>query len=62
MTGGADRIGAVDELVALVNDDGKVYGSAPRSVVRRDNLRHGATGVLVLNSAGDVYVHRRTST
>jgi isopentenyldiphosphate isomerase len=61
VTGGADRIGAVDELVALVDDDGRVCGSAPRSVVRRDNLRHGATGVLVRNSADDIYVHRRTS-
>jgi len=51
-----------DELVALVDDSGVVIGSAPRSVVRRDNLRHGATGVLVRNAAGDVYVHRRTET
>lgn len=52
----------MDELVALVDDGGRVCGSAPRSVVRRDNLRHGATGVLVRNSAGEIYVHRRTRT
>jgi mutator protein MutT len=52
----------MDELVALFDSDGEACGTAPRSVVRRDNLRHGATGVLVRNSAGDIYVHRRTPT
>ncbi|HEY0475545.1 MAG TPA: NUDIX domain-containing protein, partial [Kribbella sp.] len=52
----------MDELVALFDSDGEACGTAPRSVVRRDNLHHGATGVLVRNSAGDIYVHRRTPT
>jgi isopentenyldiphosphate isomerase len=56
------KLATVDELVALVDENGRVTGTAPRSVVRRDNLRHGATGVLVRNSAGDIYVHRRTPT
>lgn len=52
----------MDELVALLDSDGRVCGSAPRSVMRRDNLRHAATGVLVRNAAGDIYVHQRTAT
>ena len=52
----------MDELVALLDSHGRVCGSAPRSVMRRENLRHAATGVLVRNSAGDIYVHRRTAT
>ncbi len=52
----------MDELVALLDSEGRVCGSAPRSVMRRDNLRHAATGVLVRNSSGDIYVHQRTST
>jgi len=52
----------MDELVALVDGAGAVSGSAPRSVMRRDNLRHAATGVLVRNPSGDIYVHRRTTT
>jgi isopentenyldiphosphate isomerase len=52
----------MDELVALYDSRGEVCGTAPRSVMRRDNLRHAATGVLVRNSAGDIYVHRRTPT
>ena len=52
----------MDELVALLDSEGRVCGSAPRSVMRRDNLRHAATGVLVRNSSGDIYVHQRTAT
>lgn len=51
-----------DELVALVDEDGGVVGSAPRSVVRRDNLRHAATAVLVRDPAGRIYLHRRSDT
>ena len=51
-----------DELVALVDEDGRVLGSAPRSVVRRDNLLHAATAVLVRDPAGRIYVHRRSDT
>jgi 8-oxo-dGTP pyrophosphatase MutT (NUDIX family) len=52
----------MDEMVAILAEDNQVTGSAPRSVMRRDNLRHSATGVLVRNPAGDIYVHRRTPT
>ncbi len=48
------------ELVALVDARGRVTGSAPRSVVRRENLPHAATAVLVRNPAGEIFVHRRS--
>jgi aminoglycoside phosphotransferase (APT) family kinase protein len=51
-----------DEQVALVDESGVVVGQAPRSQVRAQNLRHRATGVLVRDSYGLVYVHRRTDT
>lgn len=51
-----------DEVVALVDRDGRVVGSAPRSVVRRDNLLHSATAVLVRDSSRRIYVHRRSDT
>lgn len=35
-------------------------GAAPRSVVRRDNLRHAATAIVVRDRAGRIYAHRRT--
>jgi len=53
---------ATDEVVALYDDAGRPCGSAPRSQVRAQNLRHGATGVLVLDPEGRVFVHRRTDT
>ncbi|RNM15859.1 NUDIX hydrolase [Nocardioides pocheonensis] len=49
-----------DEQVALVHRDGHVLGGAPRSVVRRDNLLHSATAVLVRDGSGHIYVHRRS--
>jgi 8-oxo-dGTP pyrophosphatase MutT (NUDIX family) len=54
---------AVDEeLVAVVDESGAVTGSAPRSLVRRDNLPHAVVAVLVRDPAGRIYVHRRTGT
>jgi 8-oxo-dGTP pyrophosphatase MutT (NUDIX family) len=50
----------MDEVVALVAPDGSVTGSAPRSVVRRENPLHASPAVLVRNSAGQIYVHRRS--
>jgi isopentenyldiphosphate isomerase len=51
-----------EEQVSLVDDSGAVTGSAPRSVMRRDNLPHAVVAVLVRDSGGRVYVHRRTPT
>lgn len=50
----------VPEIVALVDLTGAVVGRAERSVVRRDNLLHAATAVLVRDSGGRIYVHRRS--
>lgn len=49
-----------EEMVTIYDERARPVGSAPRSVMRRENLRHGGTGILVTNSAGQVYVHRRT--
>jgi isopentenyldiphosphate isomerase len=56
---------AADELVALYDpgdDTGAVTGWARRDEVRARNLPHAATAVLVRNSRGQVYLHRRTDT
>ncbi|MGH3331172.1 MAG: NUDIX hydrolase [Nocardioidaceae bacterium] len=50
------------EIDALVDHAGNVVGSAPRPVVRRDNLLHAATAVLVRNAEGQIYLHRRAPT
>jgi 8-oxo-dGTP pyrophosphatase MutT (NUDIX family) len=52
-----------EELVALYTLDGAPTGTrVPRSVMRRDNLVHGVASVVVRDSRGRVYVHRRTET
>jgi len=51
-----------EEQVAIIDDRGAVVGSAPRSVMRRDNLPHLVVAVLVRDPAGRIYVHRRTDT
>jgi 8-oxo-dGTP pyrophosphatase MutT (NUDIX family) len=54
-------VGSGEEIVALVDRAGAVVGSAPRSRVRRDNLMHAATAVLVRHPDGRIYVHRRSA-
>ena len=51
-----------EEQVALYGDDGEVIGSAPRSVMRQQNLRHAASSVVVRDRRGRIYLHRRTTT
>ena len=48
------------ENVALVDREGRVIGQAERSVVRRDNLLHAATAVVVRNADREIFVHRRS--
>ncbi len=52
----------MDEQVALYDEEGRVAGSAPRSVMRARNLRHAASSIVVRDPAGRVYLHRRTTT
>lgn len=52
----------MEEMVALYDEHGQPCGSAPRSRMRAENLRHAATAVVVRDPWGRVYVHRRTDT
>jgi 8-oxo-dGTP pyrophosphatase MutT (NUDIX family) len=52
----------VVEQLAIIDGRGRVVGSAPRAMVRRENLPHLVVAVLVRDPAGRVYVHRRTDT
>jgi 8-oxo-dGTP pyrophosphatase MutT (NUDIX family) len=58
--GSVGVVGGPEEMVALVDDAGAVVGNAPRSRVRRENLRHVATAVLLRHPDGRIYVHRRS--
>jgi 8-oxo-dGTP pyrophosphatase MutT (NUDIX family) len=50
-----------DEPVEVVDHRGTVIDVVPRRVMRERRLRHRCTYVLVLNAAGELYVHRRTA-
>jgi isopentenyldiphosphate isomerase len=54
--------GQPEEQVAIIDEAGLVVGSARRSVMRRDNLWHLVVAVMVRDSSGRIYVHRRTDT
>lgn len=55
MTDGGDV-----EFVDIVDADDRVIDTVPRSVMRRDVLRHRAVFILVRDSAGRVLIHRRS--
>ena len=50
----------VREWVDLIDFDNRVLGKAPRRNIRARNLLHRGVGILVVNSAYEVYVHKRT--
>ncbi len=49
-----------DELLDVVDEHDRVVGQATRREVRHQNLRHRSVYVLVFNSEGQLFVHRRT--
>ena len=51
-----------DEIVAIVDEDNNVVGSAARREMRARRLPHRSTYVLVFNSRGEIYVQKRTRT
>jgi isopentenyldiphosphate isomerase len=53
---------SVDELVDVVDENDRVLRRATRREVRQRNLRHRAVYILVFNSHGQLFVHRRTFT
>jgi isopentenyldiphosphate isomerase len=57
---GQPTLGGSGEIVDLVDEDDLVIGRAPRREVRARNLLHREVAAIVRNSAGQIYVHRRT--
>ena len=50
------------EWVDVVDDDDRVVGRVTRPEMRTRNLLHRAVYVFVLNTRGELFVHRRTAT
>jgi len=53
---------STDELVDVVDERDCVLTQATRREVRLRNLRHRSVYIFVFNSAGQLFVHRRTQT
>ncbi|MGD2272028.1 MAG: NUDIX hydrolase YfcD [Desulfobacterales bacterium] len=49
-----------EEIVAIVDENNHLIGSAPRSEMRAKGLPHRAAYILVFNSNGRLYVQKRT--
>lgn len=50
------------EQVAIVDEQNRVTGAAPRSRMRAERLLHRSTYILVFDSAGHLLVQKRTMT
>jgi isopentenyldiphosphate isomerase len=48
------------ELVDVIDDDGRTIATVPRREVRARRLPHRCVYVLVFNHQGDVFIHLRT--
>jgi isopentenyldiphosphate isomerase len=51
-----------DDLVDVVDDEGRVVGRATRREMRARRLPHRSTYILVFNRRGELFVHLRTAT
>ncbi len=51
-----------EEIFDVVNERDEVIGQAPRSEVHRRGLMHRAVHVLVFNTAGQVFLQKRSMT
>jgi isopentenyl-diphosphate delta-isomerase type 1 len=50
-----------DEILEIVDRNDKVVGKAARAEIHRKGLQHRAVHVFVFNSAGEIYVQRRSA-
>ena len=55
-------MGAVTEMVDVVDDDDRVIATVPRSRMRAEVLQHRAVSIAVFGSDGRLLVHRRADT
>jgi len=51
-----------DEIVDVVDEHDRVTGQVTRREMRAGGLRHRAVYILVFNSRGQLFVHKRTAT
>jgi 8-oxo-dGTP pyrophosphatase MutT (NUDIX family) len=59
---GVPATNPADEIVAIVDAENRVVGSALRRDMRQHRLLHRSTYILIFNSCGDLCVQKRTAT
>ena len=52
---------SAEEMVDVLDNDGRVVGVATRAEMRARHLPHRCVYVLVFNSQGELFVHQRTA-
>ena len=59
---GEDKVHSTDlEILEIVDSDDRVIGTATRAEIHRKRLMHRAVHIFVFNSAGEIYVQRRSA-
>lgn len=53
---------SADEIVDVVDEDDKLVRRASRAEIRRQRLRHRSVYILLFNTRGQIFIHRRTVT
>jgi isopentenyldiphosphate isomerase len=53
---------SANELVDVIDDNGRVIGTVRRAEMRGRRLRHRCVYLLVFNSRGELFIHLRTPT
>lgn len=48
-----------EETVYLVDEQDNIIGTAPRSVMRTQKLRHRVVRIFLVNSQGELFIHQR---
>ena len=56
------RTSPADELVDILDDDGRVVGRTTRREMRARRLAHRTCYILVFNARGELFIHLRTPT
>jgi 8-oxo-dGTP pyrophosphatase MutT (NUDIX family) len=57
-----ERVNGREEIVTIVDENNRVVGAAPRSVMRSQGLIHRATYILVFDSSRRIFVQKRAAT
>ncbi|MBI4642011.1 MAG: NUDIX hydrolase YfcD [Candidatus Tectomicrobia bacterium] len=52
---------SAEEIIDLIDEENRVIGQVSRKEMRAKNLLHRSTAILVWNSQGQLFVHKRTT-